>query len=74
MAELADALDSGSSEHYAHVGSSPVIRSGKRVFEIFEDSFLGSIRDYLNEEKLYNHILLLKYCDMIFTGVYFTMK
>ena len=26
MAELADALDSGSSEHYAHAGSSPVIR------------------------------------------------
>ena len=27
MAELADALDSGSSEHYAHAGSSPVIRT-----------------------------------------------
>ena len=26
MAELADALDSGSSEHNAHAGSSPVIR------------------------------------------------
>ena len=26
MAELADALDSGSSEQYAHAGSSPVIR------------------------------------------------
>ena len=27
MAELADALDSGSSEHYAHAGSSPVFRT-----------------------------------------------
>ena len=27
MAELADALDSGSSEHYAHAGSSPVSRT-----------------------------------------------
>ena len=27
MAELADALDSGSSGHYARAGSSPVIRS-----------------------------------------------
>ncbi len=29
MAELADALDSGSSEHYAHASSSLVIRSIK---------------------------------------------
>ena len=27
MAESADALDSGSSEHYAHGGSSPLIRT-----------------------------------------------
>ena len=29
MAELADALDSGSSEHCAHAGSIPVIRTKK---------------------------------------------
>lgn len=31
MAELADALDSGSSEHYAHASSSLVIRITKIV-------------------------------------------
>ena len=31
MAELADALDSGSSEHYAHAGSSPVFRTKPSV-------------------------------------------
>ena len=31
MAELADALDSGSSEHYAHAGSSPVFRTRSSV-------------------------------------------
>ena len=33
MAELADALDSGSSEHYAHASSSLVIRITKIVKE-----------------------------------------
>jgi hypothetical protein len=31
MAELADALDSGSSEHYVHAGSSPVSRTSKKA-------------------------------------------
>ena len=31
MAELADALDSGSSEHYAHAGSSPVFRTKEEL-------------------------------------------
>ena len=31
MAELADALDSGSSEHYAHAGSSPVSRTSELI-------------------------------------------
>ena len=36
MAELADALDSGSSEHLAHAGSSPVIRRAKgSIFRTF---------------------------------------
>ena len=36
MAELADALDSGSSEHYAHAGSSPVFRTMASVLIAFE--------------------------------------
>ena len=36
MAELADALDSGSSEHYAHAGSSPVFRTMTSVLIAFE--------------------------------------
>ena len=34
MAELADALDSGSSEHYAHRGSSPLPRTKKEQANI----------------------------------------
>ncbi len=37
MAELADALDSGSSEHYAHASSSLVIRiTENKDLEIFQ--------------------------------------
>ena len=35
MAELADALDSGSSEQYAHAGSSPVSRTKSRTLKAF---------------------------------------
>ena len=37
MAELADALDSGSSEQYVHAGSSPVSRTkvGREIFRPF---------------------------------------
>ena len=36
MAELADALDSGSSEHYAHASSSLVIRTISSVHNVYE--------------------------------------
>ena len=36
VAELADALDSGSSEHYAHRGSSPLPRTMASVLIAFE--------------------------------------
>ena len=39
MAELADALDSGSSEQYAHAGSSPVSRTNQKALKTL--SFRG---------------------------------
>ena len=44
MAELADALDSGSSEDFLHAGSSPVSRTSRRDgFHIHRDDFLRKI-------------------------------
>ena len=43
MAELADALDSGSSEHYAHASSSLVIRiTENKDLEIFPNPYFFS--------------------------------
>ena len=39
MAELADALDSGSSEDFLHAGSSPVSRTKAKEFPLNGSSF-----------------------------------
>ena len=43
MAELADALDSGSSEQYVHAGSSPVSRTTKKAL-VKASAFFNYIR------------------------------
>ena len=43
MAELADALDSGSSEQYAHAGSSPVSRTKPGVLTASEKHQLSQM-------------------------------
>ena len=48
MAELADALDSGSSEHYVHAGSSPVSRTSKKTLR--NQGFLVCLFIFINNE------------------------
>ncbi len=46
MAELADALDSGSSEGFLHAGSSPVSRTPRALkARCFQGSFFVSLRE-----------------------------
>ena len=55
MAELADALDSGSSEHYAHASSSLVIRiTEHRDLEILFLNPLFFLIDFIKSSNLKN--------------------
>ena len=61
MAELADALDSGSSEHYAHASSSLVIRSVKPLrFVMSHNGFFYKILRIYDHNKKVRQALLCK--------------
>ena len=52
MAELADALDSGSSEHYAHASSSLVIRiTQNKDLENFPNPYFFAVKTWLTIGK-----------------------